>query len=83
MHREDCSEPWTSELSDDIQDTGIVGGLTDQPAQIRCMKLPVGARCGPDLIMKLLRFRVSLMLRHRLMLRALEPCLTNWSASGA
>lgn len=64
---EDCSEPWTAELSDDIQDTSIVGGLTDQPAQIRCMKLPVGAWCRADLIMKLLHFGIFFP-------RLLRPC---------
>jgi len=64
VDREDCSELRTSELSDDIDDPSIIGSLTDQPAQIRCMELPVGAWCRPDLIVKLLRLRVSRMLRH-------------------
>ena len=68
---------------DDGADTGFIGSLTDQPTEIRCVKLPVGAWCRPDLIVKLLRLRVSRMLRHRSVLRATEPCLTNWSASGA
>ena len=58
MNREDCSEPCTAELSDDVQDPSIVGILTYQPAQIRCMKLPVGARCRPDVIMELLHFGI-------------------------
>ena len=65
MHREDCSEISTSELMDDGADTRFVGSLTDQPTEIRCVKLPVGAWCRPDLIVKLLRLRVSRMLRHR------------------
>ena len=65
MHREDCSELRTSELMDDGADTSIIVSLTDQPAQIRCMELPVGAWCRPDLIVKLLRLRVSRMLRHQ------------------
>ena len=66
MHREDCCELGTSKLSDDIKDTSIIGSLTDQPAKIRCMKLPIGARCGPDLIVKLLRFGVSRLLQYRI-----------------
>ena len=65
MDRQDCSELGTSELSDDIDDPSIIVSLTDQPAQIRCMELPVGAWCRSDLIVKLLRLRVSRMLRHR------------------
>ena len=65
MDREDCGKPWTAELSDDIQDTSIVGGLTNQPAQIRCMKLPVGAWCGADLIMELLHCGIFFLRRFR------------------
>lgn len=50
---------------DDGADTGFIRSLTDQPAQIRCMELPVGAWCRPDLIVKLFRLRVSRMLRHQ------------------
>ena len=38
-----------------IDDPSIIRSLTDQPAQIRCMELPVGAWCCPDLIVKLSR----------------------------
>ena len=65
MYREDCSEPRTSELINDGADAGFVGRLTDQPTEIRRMKLPIGARCGADMIVKLLRLRVSRVLRHR------------------
>jgi hypothetical protein len=65
MDRQDCSELGTSELSDDIEDPSIIGGLTDQPAQIRCMELPVGAWCRPDQSVKLLCLWISRMLRHR------------------
>lgn len=58
VDREDCSKPWTAELSDDVQDTSIVGGLTNQPTKIRCMKLPVGTRRGADLVMKLLHLGI-------------------------
>ena len=65
MDREDRREPWTSELLDDVDDTRFIGSLADQPAEIRCMKLPVGARCGPDLVMKHLRILVSRALRYQ------------------
>lgn len=58
MNRQDRCELGTSELSDDIKNPSIVGSLTDQPAQIRCVKLPVGARCRPDMIMELLHFGI-------------------------
>ena len=58
MHRKDCCELGAPELSDDIQDTILVGGMTNQSAKIRCMKLPVGARCRPDVIMELLHFGI-------------------------
>lgn len=50
---------------DDGAYTGFIGSLTDQPTEIRCVKLPVGAWCRPDLIVKLSRLRVSRLLRHR------------------
>ena len=65
MDREDRREPWTSELLDDVDDTRFIGSLADQPAEIRCMKLPVGARCGPDLVMKHLRILVSRAQRYQ------------------
>jgi hypothetical protein len=58
-------DQWASELSDDVEDKSIVGNLSDQPAQIRCMKPPVGARCGPDLVMKLLLLWVNRAQRYR------------------
>ena len=58
VHGKDCSEPWTAELSDDIYDTSIVGGLANQAAQIRCVKLSAGTRSSPNLLMELERFRI-------------------------
>ena len=58
VNGEDCSEPWAAELSDDIQYTSIVGRLANQAAQIRSVKLPIGARSGPNLLMELLRFGI-------------------------
>ena len=58
MHSEDCRKSGTPELSDDIKDPSIVGSLTNQPAQIRCMKLPVGTWRGADLVMKLLHLAI-------------------------
>ena len=58
MHCEDCSKLRTSELMDDGADTGFIGSLTDQPAEIRRMKFPVATRCGPDLVMKLLHLGI-------------------------
>ena len=59
MDSKDCSELGASELSDDVQDSSLIGGPPNQPAQFRCMKLSVGTRCSPDLIVKLLHLRLN------------------------
>jgi hypothetical protein len=56
MNREDCREPWATELSDHFQDACIVGCLADHPAKIRFMESPVFAWCDPDQLIELLHF---------------------------
>ena len=58
MHCEGCSEPRASKLPDRIDDSSLIGSLPNQPAEIRRMKLPVGARRGADLVMKLLHLGI-------------------------
>ena len=63
MDRQDRCEVGASELSDDIEDTSIIGCLTDQAAKIRRMKLPVFAWRSSDQAMQLLLSRIKHALR--------------------
>lgn len=66
MHSEDRSKLRTAELMDDGADAGFVGSLTDQPTEIRRMKLSIRARSGPDLLVKLLHLGILVALWIRL-----------------
>jgi len=59
MDRQDRCEVGASELSDDIEDTSIIGCLTDQAAKIRRMKLPVFAWRSSDQAVQLLLSRIK------------------------
>jgi hypothetical protein len=63
MDCESGREPRASELSDDIEDTSIIGCLTDQAAKIRRMKLPVFAWRSSDQAVQLLFSRIQHELR--------------------
>jgi len=70
VHGKGCGEPWTAELPDDVNDARIVGGLTDCPAQVSRVKLPVVAGCGLDPGQQFLLSRIERFLRRWTRLRA-------------
>jgi len=51
-------EPRTTQLPDDVYDACVVSSLPDEATKVRGMKLPVGAWCRPDLVMKLLHLGI-------------------------
>jgi hypothetical protein len=63
MHRKDCCELGIFELSDDIEDSSIVGSFTDQPTKIRRVKLPIPARRCIDWAVQFVFSRIKHALR--------------------
>jgi hypothetical protein len=69
VYHQGGSEPWATELPDDVEDASLVGRLPDEATKIRRVKLAVGTRGSLDLTMELALFWFKRTLRCRCVLR--------------
>lgn len=65
MNGQRRGEPWTAELSNDIEDASLISRLPNETAQVCGVKLAVATWRSLDLIVQLLRSGIGRSLRRR------------------
>jgi len=73
VHGEGRGEFRTCEPLDDVENPGVVGGLTDRTAKIGSVKLAVGAWCGLDPGQQFSLSGIERLASKRRAVRSLKP----------